>query len=270
MAVGADLSRVKIVQAVKTDTDKNRAFNLEADLELLGGLLDEINDVSLIIIDPLSAYLGKIDSHNNAEVRAVLAPLASFAEWHDVAVLGITHLNKGKGDALSRIMGSIAFAAAARAVWVVTKDTTDKEKRLFLPAKASNGPDATGYSFSVVGTEVGAIKPIKTSKVVWRKDRETIRADEAMEDGSADAPAVARAKDFLIEMLKNPPEDASGWRGVDSNIVKQHAKANNISTSTLRRAQSLLEIKPRVIKDDQTGRAKYWLWALPIFGDLSG
>jgi hypothetical protein len=168
MAAGADSSRVEIVKAVKTDEGSDRFFNLEADLELLGDLLTEIGDVALIIIDPVSAYLGKTDSHNNAEVRGVLAPIAAFAEKHDVAVLGVTHLNKGTGDAINKGMGSIAFTAAPRAVWLVTRDGQDKDKRLFLPVKTTNGPDGHGYAFSVVAARIdGKTKPIKTSKIVW-------------------------------------------------------------------------------------------------------
>jgi hypothetical protein len=167
-------------------------------------------------------------------------------------------------------MGSIAFAAAARAVWVVTRDGQDKEKRLFLSAKASNGPDASGYAFSVVGTKIdGPTSPIKTSTIVWYKDKETIRADEALEDSNTDGPAVGIAKDFILQMLKDPPEDASGYRGVDSKEVKRHATAAGISTASLRRAQEKLKIKPLPIRDEQTRRVKYWLWRLGVFGDLS-
>ena len=36
----------------------------------------------MIVIDPISAYLGKTDSHSNAEIRALLHPLAKLAgEW---------------------------------------------------------------------------------------------------------------------------------------------------------------------------------------------
>ena len=36
-------------------------------------------DVRLIVIDPVSAYLGRADSHVNAEVRGILAPLTDLA-----------------------------------------------------------------------------------------------------------------------------------------------------------------------------------------------
>ena len=55
-------------------------------------------------MDPISAYLGKIDSNKNTDVRATLAPLASLADKLNISVLCISHLNKAKnGDALSRV-----------------------------------------------------------------------------------------------------------------------------------------------------------------------
>jgi RecA-family ATPase len=48
----------------------------------------------LIIIDPISAYLDGADSHNNASVRALLAPLSELAHTTGAAVILVTHLNK--------------------------------------------------------------------------------------------------------------------------------------------------------------------------------
>jgi putative DNA primase/helicase len=79
IAAGADLERVYFVQAaVAEDGMGQRMFNFQADLAKLKALIREIGDVALIIVDPVTAYLGKIDSHKNADVRAVLAPSANW------------------------------------------------------------------------------------------------------------------------------------------------------------------------------------------------
>ncbi len=39
-----------------------------------------------MVIDPIIGFLGDTDSHRNAEVRGVLAPLAKLAEKHQAAV----------------------------------------------------------------------------------------------------------------------------------------------------------------------------------------
>jgi RecA-family ATPase len=109
----------------------------------------------LIVIDPITAYLAGIDSHINADVRAVLAPLGQLAARHSVAVVCVSHLNKGgaasggSGDALLRVSGSLAFVAAPRAAFIVARDPENRARRLFLPAKNNLGRDGTGLAFSV-------------------------------------------------------------------------------------------------------------------------
>src|SRR5262249_21000025 len=72
-AAGADLSRIHVIDAVHdgfngSGAERQRAFNLGADLHRLAMLLEKLGDVALIIIDPASAYLGKVDSHKDTEV----------------------------------------------------------------------------------------------------------------------------------------------------------------------------------------------------------
>jgi hypothetical protein len=95
-----------------------RSFNLTRDMPLLERALTKHPDTQLVIVDPVSAFMGRTDSHKNAEVRSdVLDPLSELAERRGVTVLAVTHFNKsGGGNSLERISGSIAFPAAARMV----------------------------------------------------------------------------------------------------------------------------------------------------------
>ncbi len=113
---GADLSRVHYVESVKRG-GKEQFFNLETDIPALEAAAKKMPDLCAIFIDPVMAYLGDIDSHKGSDVRALLAPLAKFAADNNVAVVCVTHLNKGSGPAIYRTMGSLSFVAAARAAW---------------------------------------------------------------------------------------------------------------------------------------------------------
>ena len=68
------------------------------------------------MIDPLTAFLGDVDSHRAAEVRGLLAPLAEMAGQLRVAIVCVTHVNKANtGNVMNALTGSHAFAAAGDA-----------------------------------------------------------------------------------------------------------------------------------------------------------
>ncbi len=136
IAAGADLSRVDIISAVRNETGARRTFNLQADLALLERHIEARKDVRVVKIDPISSYMGTVDSHKNTDVRSVLEAVGEMAARHRVAVVGITHFSKGAGQrAINAFIGSIAFIAAARAAFAVMKDPDDDNLRLFLPVK---------------------------------------------------------------------------------------------------------------------------------------
>src|SRR5262249_12400926 len=133
MAAGADVNRVHIVSAVTLSAGKGRRmFNLQNDLALLEAEIARVGDARLVIIDPVSSYLGNTDSHKSAETRAILEPISEMAGRLRVAVVAVTHFSKGGGtSANNRVIGSVAFVAAARAAFIVTRDPDDESRRLF-------------------------------------------------------------------------------------------------------------------------------------------
>ena len=84
-----------ILEAVRReDAQGHRTFNLQLDLPALEKKIAELGDVVLVIIDPITSYLGKVDSHKNAELRSVLEPLGKMAARQHVTVVANTHLSK--------------------------------------------------------------------------------------------------------------------------------------------------------------------------------
>jgi hypothetical protein len=144
-AAGADVARVHRIKAVKVtlaDGQKGEsAFSLERDLAKLEEMLTKQPGFRLIIIDPLTAYLGtKVNSWCDAEVRALLTPLVEFAARSGVAVVGIMHMRKSETDAMLRVSGSIAFVAAARTVWGFGEDPDNPSLRVMVPVKNNLAP----------------------------------------------------------------------------------------------------------------------------------
>ena len=253
-AAGADLARCHVIGAVHdrdaTGRETRRGFSILEDLPRLAVALDAIGGAALAVIDPITAYLGSTDSHRNAEVRAALAPLAELAAQYRVAVLAISHLRKSlDGEAILRVSGSLAFVAAARAAYVVTRDPGDATRRLLLPAKNNLGDDRTGYAYRIEPTTVTG--GIATSRIVWAPDVVTVTADEAMATPrEADAPRRSVAETWLGEILADGP--------VPVRRIEAEAKEAGMSWATVRRAAEGLEIVT-----EKTGYEAGWAWRLP-------
>src|SRR5262245_17053175 len=80
--------------------DEESLFDLGRDITALRKVLIENANIKILIIDPLTAYLGATKSKENAEVRRVLAPLVRLIEETGVLAIGNNHLNKSAGKAL--------------------------------------------------------------------------------------------------------------------------------------------------------------------------
>ncbi len=102
------------------------------------------------MIDPLSAYVGDTDSHRDAAVRGLLAPLAQLADRYRVTILGVIHLSKNsQRSAIHRAIGSIAFVGAARVVLAVAADPENEQRRLLAPVKNNLSSPAPVLAFSI-------------------------------------------------------------------------------------------------------------------------
>jgi hypothetical protein len=77
-AAGANPSRVHVARAV-LDAGGPHGFDLGRDLQTLDAALEASPDVRLVIIDPLTAYLGKIDSQSRRSKRQACSSSAQRA-----------------------------------------------------------------------------------------------------------------------------------------------------------------------------------------------
>jgi hypothetical protein len=210
-AAGGDPAKVSIIRAVKIKGRNGRqSFDLAADLELLEAEIQRRGDVRLVLIDPVSSYLGKLDSHKNAEVRSALEPLGEMAERLRLAVLAVTHLSKGDGKAINRLIGSIAFVAAARTVFAVVADPDDETslRRLLLQVKNNIAPPQPGLAFRLLQREVAP--GVIGSAVDWDDTRPvTLNVDQALSGFPTDNTnsATEDACQFLRDVLAGGPVD---------------------------------------------------------------
>jgi putative DNA primase/helicase len=259
MAAGANCSKIHIVSAVRDGSD-HKMFNLQRDLDLLESLILTLGkSVAAVIIDPLTAYLGRVDSHKSAEMRAVLGPIAEMAARLNVGFIGNTHLTKSieHGKALYRFIGSIATVAAARAAFAIVEDRDDPARRLLLHAKNNLAPEQAGLAFRLEQHIVG--EGIVASAVAWEGDHVDHTADSALNaDGEHAATAKDDAIDFLQRVLAAGP--------VPVREVEREAREYGLLGDTapieqckpLRMARKALRIKVQ-----KAGMQGGWVWSLP-------
>jgi putative DNA primase/helicase len=259
-AAGADLDKVYLLSMVR-ELSGTRQFSLQADLSRLEDRIREVGDVALVIVDPLTAYLGKVDSNSNADVRSVLGPLSDMAARTRTAMIGNTHFAKSEGrSANQRVLGSVAFVNASRQTIIVTPDPDDKQRRLFLPSKTNISALETGLAFRIAQTLVEDAKgqaTIVATRVAWDEKPVTMSANAALaalgkEEESGDAKSARdEAAEFLREVLAEGPKPAR-------EVITLAEEAGH-SQKLLRSAREKLGIKPQ-----RSGFQGGFVWALPM------
>ena len=254
IASGADLERVEIVQGVRAEAKGERGFDLAQDLRCLEAKIDELGDVALVVIDPITAYGSgtKMDWNSTGHVRTFLKPVAELAERCRVAVVIVAHLNKKQSSATAQmaVSGSVGQVAAARSVWIVVEDRDDPERKLFLSAKNTNAPAKKGLAYRIVAHAVTK-KKFKTSAIEWEPGYVEISADEAMEEHGDRRHTRNDAIEWLRGLLAQGAKPAAE--------VREAAAKAGYSKSTLDRAKD--EIGVRVSRSGFGGRGS-WTWRL--------
>lgn len=130
VAADADLDRV-----LRVDVEESGALSglmLPVDTAALTELCQD-EGVGLLLLDPLLGTIpGRLDTHKDAEVRVALEPLSRLAHECQLAIIGLIHENKSQGvDFLTRLMGSRAFVAVARAVLVCAEEKSELQESDF-------------------------------------------------------------------------------------------------------------------------------------------
>lgn len=237
-SAGADMTKVHVLETAmvlnpKTGQLEREQFDIGRDVPKLMQAIQQIGDVAMVIMDPISAYTGKVDSHKNAEVRGMLGEFLEMIAKLDICLIGIIHQNKQiGGKSVYRASGSLAFTAAARSVWMIAPDREDDRRRLLLPVKCNIAARLDGMAYRIESD--GGGPPF----VHWESDPVQLSADgylQQEENGDRkndQESALAKAVEFVQEQLKGGP--------VLSKELENAVRANYIAPATYKRARESL------------------------------
>jgi len=122
--------------------------------------LRDCPDCKLIILDPITGYMGDAKSKFTGGGREVLLEVVSLAERTNVTVVGLSHMNKKIDLGMKyRSIGSIAFNAVPRSVWgIYVKNDDDHDsdtenlptRRIFFPIKDNLCIEPTALEFCII------------------------------------------------------------------------------------------------------------------------
>jgi hypothetical protein len=266
---GADLGRVHVATGVQ-DKGGRRGFDLKADIAALEKTAKELGDVRLIVVDPISAYMGgATDGNDNVKTRNVLEPVSEMADRLRIAVVAVTHLSKSGGggqSALNRFIGSIAFVAAARAAFAVIEDVEDKMRRLFLQVKNNLAKEAPGLAFRIEqamlpGTDILASGVCFDSDPVEISANDALTASEGGVGGEGDRSNKDEAADFLRAVLAGGPEPVKEIerQAIEASLLGDGKPIGD--SKVFRLARKKLGVKSH--RQGGAAGAGQWVWELP-------
>ncbi len=246
ISAGADQSKVFSLSSMIENPDgTRRGFSFDKDTDKLTHVVKSVPDCRLVVIDPISAFMGNADSHNVAEVRGVLHELSELAQQQRFAVVYVTHLNKGKGTPMSRVSGSGAYVAAARSAMLVGRDPVDSDRRILTMLKANLSKETSSAAYRIAENENG--HPV----IQWELGTNDLKPEDLLGSDSSDShSALSEAMSWLNSELSGGP--------VNTKKLQILADDAGHAWRTVQRAQAKLNVVAK-----KTGVGGAWQWWCP-------
>ena len=202
----------------------------------------EETNAKLLVLDPLSSYIGNCSMNAANEVRPVFNHLIQTAKETGCAIVIVNHLNKMYGTkAIYRTPGSIDVVGAVRSALLIARDPDDEEKRIMVMQKANLAPTGSAIIFSVSDDGVTIIGEIEKT------------ADEVLGSfsGMCGRPddRTQEAIDFIRSLLVDGEEHSA-------SECEARLKEAGIKSTTAKKAKRKLGVV-------STKRQFSWFWSLP-------
>ena len=161
---------------------------------------------TLLVIDPLFAFLSRNSANSEQSVRRALVALRGLAERTGVAVVAVRHLNKsGSANPLYRGGGSIGVIGSARCGLLLSADPDDPDRRILAATKGNLGPPPPSLAFRLVPVPGAGV-----ARIAWEGESGWTAADLLQSDalGSAAGSMAAAAREWLRAELATGPRPA--------------------------------------------------------------
>lgn len=195
-AAGGDCAAIWNLSEVEDDDGRIGEFSLPEHEDELYAVIDEIGDVRMIVIDPLSDVASCSLTNARTVRQKLMRPLRVMHRYTGASIVLIHHVTKD-GD----IAGSPVITAAPRTTLIVRPDETNPAVRV-LSVHSTNGLDMPDLRYCITG-------PKLEPRVEWR----------TLSPHDANAPAEAK----VMALLKAHPD------GLTSQQVASRSGLNHDS-----------------------------------------
>jgi AAA domain len=255
-AAGGDPARVHAltgVRAVQEDGEVGERPLTLADITTIAAAVRQTS-ARLVIVDVMMAFLpGKVDSHKDQDIRAVLGRLTRIGEETGCTFLLLRHLNKAGGSSpMYRGGGSIGIVGAARAGYLVARDPEDPDTRVLACVKSNLAREPESLTYRLESAPGGDV-----ARVVWTGSTGLDAASLLRTDGEDDERHEVDA--WLLDLLDG------GNGAVPAQDVKKKAHAAGYSLDQVKRAKKRLGIE-----SVKAGMGGGWEWVAPLEGGTKG
>lgn len=197
-------------------------------------------DRVIVIIDPITAYLdSNSDPNKDSDVRRVTSALARLAEQTGALIVLVRHLNKNvqQSNAKYRGSGSIAWTAAARAVYIFANHPRADGVKVMACTKNNIAPPRPSLTYRLVVSDGDVLPHVEWDGTVELAANDLVRADARKE-----APQRDTATDLLRKML------ARGGGEVGAREAIKAAAHDGISEASMKRACRELGLHKRKVR----------------------
>jgi DNA repair protein RadA/Sms len=222
-AAGGDESRIHVIVG---------SFQLPSDIAALKQTIRDIEDVGLLIIDPLGNHVGGRDTDKEGVVRDAIGPLNAVADEFGLLLLGIRHLNKDVSrGALASVLGSTAWVYVPRCVLLMAADDEDDALFHIQVVAGNRGPRGEGRSFHIELADVGLKEPVTLAV-----DRGTSNKNvETLLEKSASGSRSGNARNLILDVLADVDHMESD--AVDARVAQE----TGVAAKTVKNLRSQLK-----------------------------
>ena len=235
-ASGADMDHMHTLDPMNRD---GQMFDLAADLDYLEAVVNDIGDVALWVIDPVTAFCGgRFDNDSVTSVRSITTRLSDFAETTGAAVIALQHITKSSQTNIkNRILGSGAWVHGPR---IVLGALVHEGRSLFGKVKA-NITDTYGvYPFTIDSRNIhdaNDVRFIQWEEPHWSNNR------LAEFDGGTEQPIRGEKRQVAYGVLRAQLSDGE-WHS-KKRLVGEVMEEVDVSDATLQRIASELGVQTR-------------------------